>query len=469
MTVNTLGTHEQDRTSRTAAEWLWPLLPIGVSVFFLSSLIYYHVRHDAIEARSALQVAVASVYRIAGFAPAVLCFLLALTWSSIWFATGQLERPVSRVLRLLAMTLMLGVFLNVGDGGLSWHPHKGELGAWFAGHLLAAFGYLPSLVLVWAVTFASLLLATDFFFSESFERLRQRPADAGVEVAVTDHLRGLGQSGVATLPEPGMALATPAKPADPLATTGELAAAAGLAPEPEAAAQDATDASVAEAESRRPTYSERRARRERFEPAAERAFDSVEEEGDAQEIENSAAAAGEAAMAGEKAEPGSGTADESGSATSEVPDEEVPDEEIDEEITDEEVTDDADDDDLFVGGSAAREAVTDGPGVQPGDAGSEEPLVQIPRMDVPPVFREPTAPETRAAEESPERVSGRQQELFAAGIDERLVQDAIELVTTTRRASATLLQRKLRIDYARAVDLLAELAARGLVAHEGDE
>ena len=110
MTVNTLGTHEQDRTSRTAAEWLWPLLPIGVSVFFLSSLIYYHVRHDAIEARSALQMAVAGVYRIAGFAPAVLCFLLALTWSSIWFATGQLERPVSRVLRLLAMTLMLGYF-----------------------------------------------------------------------------------------------------------------------------------------------------------------------------------------------------------------------------------------------------------------------------------------------------------------------------------------------------------------------
>ena len=115
MTVNTLGTHEQDRSSRTAAEWLWPLLPIGVSVFFLSSLIYYHVRHDAIEVRSVLQVAVASVYRVAGFAPAVLCFLLALTWSSIWFATGQLERPVSRVLRLLAMTLMLGVFLNVAD------------------------------------------------------------------------------------------------------------------------------------------------------------------------------------------------------------------------------------------------------------------------------------------------------------------------------------------------------------------
>ena len=467
MTVNTLGTHEQDRSSRTAAEWLWPLLPIGVSVFFLSSLIYYHVRHDAIEVRSVLQVAVAGVYRIAGFAPAVLCFLLALTWSSIWFATGQLERPVSRVLRLLAMTLMLGVFLNVGDGGRSWHPHKGELGAWFAGHLLEAFGYLPSLVLVWAVTFASLLLATDFFFSESFERLRQRPADAGVEVAVTDHLRGLGQSGAATVPEPaqGMGFAAAAKPAAPLATAGELAAAAGLAREPGAAAPEEP---VAEAEPRRPTYSERRARR--AEPVDERPFEPVEGEGadrsefpdtdeteDTAEIEGSATATGEAAMASEQTEPDAGTsaADEIGAAA----------------MADMSADDgDADDSDLFVGGSAVREAVTDDlPGVQPGDAGSEEPLVQIPRMDVPPAFREPTAPETRAAEEPPERAGGRQQELFAAGIDERLVQEAIELVTSTRRASATLLQRKLRIDYARAVDLLGELAARGLVAPEGDE
>src|SRR5262245_27157472 len=414
MTVNTLGTHEQDRSSRTAAEWLWPLLPIGVSVFFLSSLIYYHVRHDAIEVRSVLQVAVASVYRVAGFAPAVLCFLLALTWSSIWFATGQLERPVSRVLRLLAMTLMLGVFLNVGDGGISWAPHKGELGAWFAGHLLAAFGYLPSLVLVWAVTFASLLLATDFFFSESFERLRHRPADAGVEVAVTDHLRGLGQSGTATLPEPvqGMAPATPARPADPLASSGELAAAAGLAPEPEAEAEDTgASAPVTEAD-RRPTYSERRARRGRFEPAAEEPFDPVEEERSAREIESSAALAGEAAMAGEPTGFGSGASAVDDLETSEEPDEEVPDEEgadaegSDEEVPDaegpdEELADEADDDDgRFVGGSAAREEVTDEPrAVQPGDAATEEPLVQIPRMDKPPVFREPTAPgETRAAE-----------------------------------------------------------------------
>ena len=41
-------------------------------------------------------------------------------------------------------------------------------------------------------TFASLLLATDWFFSEWFERARKTPPlDGGVEGAVTDHLRGL--------------------------------------------------------------------------------------------------------------------------------------------------------------------------------------------------------------------------------------------------------------------------------------
>ena len=41
-------------------------------------------------------------------------------------------------------------------------------------------------------------------------------------------------------------------------------------------------------------------------------------------------------------------------------------------------------------------------------------------------------------------------------------------MTGSRRASATFLQRKLHIDYALAVDVLAELAARGVVAIEGD-
>ena len=119
-------------------------------------------------------------------------------------------------------------------------------------------------------------------------------------------------------------------------------------------------------------------------------------------IERLATAAGKAALAGAQTEPDAGTKE---------PDEFGPPAMADES---------ADDDDLFFGGPAPREAVADDlPGVQPGDAAGEEPLVQIPRMDAPPVFREPTAPgETHSDEESQERVGGRQQELFAAGIDD---------------------------------------------------
>ena len=195
--MRSLDISVEERSSRTAAEWLWPLLPIGVSVFCLSALVYYHLKHGLVEVRSALQVLIAGIYHTVGLAPAFLFFLLVGTWSTIWFVTGRLERPLLRLARLLAMAVMLGVFLNLGDGGVAAAAHKGELGAWLASCLVAAFGYFPSIVLVWAITFASLLLATDFFFSDSFERLRQRPTagnrsdEQGVEAAVTDHLRGL--------------------------------------------------------------------------------------------------------------------------------------------------------------------------------------------------------------------------------------------------------------------------------------
>jgi S-DNA-T family DNA segregation ATPase FtsK/SpoIIIE len=67
------------------------------------------------------------------------------------------------------------------------------------------------------------------------------------------------------------------------------------------------------------------------------------------------------------------------------------------------------------------------------------------------------------------RPPARQQQLFGGGgVDEDLVQEAIEVVLGTRRATATLLQRKLRIDYDLALEVLSELAARGVVALEGD-
>jgi hypothetical protein len=57
----------------------------------------------------------------------------------------------------------------------------------------------------------------------------------------------------------------------------------------------------------------------------------------------------------------------------------------------------------------------------------------------------------------------RQQRLFVGVVDDSLVRDAIEIVTSSRRASATHLQRKLRVDYGQAIELLQVLAHRGLI------
>lgn len=87
---------------------------------------------------------------------------------------------------------------------------------------------------------------------------------------------------------------------------------------------------------------------------------------------------------------------------------------------------------------------------------ADEPLVAIPRPDVL-VGRPPhVEPEVR------------QQDLFATRVDEALVQEAIDVVIGARRASVSFLQRKLRIDYDTASQVLAELASRGVIALEGD-
>ena len=618
MTVNTLGSHEQDRSSRTVAEWLWPFLPMGISAFSLSALIWYHLRRDRFETEihSVLQQLYAGIYKVVGLAPSVLFFLLALTWSSIWFASGTIDRPLGRLGRLLAMMVMLGVFLNLGDGGVSPAIHKGELGAWLAEHMVSVFGYLPSLLLVLAITFASLLLATDFFFSDSFERLRGVHAtteadEAGVEVAVTEHLRSLAvptvppalpkvDAAAAPLAAAGAAMASAAT-AEPVASAPESAVAAPM----DADAADVADAAAAvEAEPRRRSYFERRRERELRWQQEEWVPPAIE----SQEIENA-----EAALRGEElpevardsepaaepmpaAEPAAATStepvaispfavfadgersgdggaavevapgeqsDEAGSDETEVDDDgddevvEIDDLEdigaIDEErsselepvasvsplpssavsdeddLADEEVDDDEvaeddaeieDDAELDDDEPAAERAVAfaEDRGSDAGDLEIEpattamaandvfriplppatevpaatdevEQLVSIPRPEAPVEFRAPEPPVVRrddserefrderaerrdrrddAVADEPERGAGRQQQLFGSWLDEGLIQDAIEVVTSSRRANAALLQRKLRIDYALAVDVLATLAARGVVELEGD-
>lgn len=414
--MSTLDTAEQDRSSRTAAEWLWPLLPIGASVFCLSALFYFHVNHGAVNPTSPLQRGIAGIYRTFGLAPAVMFFFMAGTWSTIWFVTGKLERPLVRIGRLLAMAVMLGVFLNLGEGGVTAAVHKGELGAWLAGTLVSTIGYFPSIVMVWAVTFASLLLATDFFFSDSFERMRTKaaPPEVGVETAVTDHLRGL-QSALHENSELPRTIAPPLVLDD---STEPLAA--WSSPRGEAVENDAPLARDAAA----------------IDMAAidTAAMDTAENEvregdglaNDAVESTRHAFRSGEAAPL-----------DAAGDATADAPARVEPVSRRDESAQD-------------LGIPAETVGARDD---------RSEPVIAIPRPDAAP--RPPVTPVDDHA--------GRQQSLFAgAGVDDALLAEAMELIRGSRRVTATLLQRRLRIDYAEALDVLAALAARGQVELEAD-
>ena len=239
MNVNTQGTDSNverasiGRGSRSVADWMWPFLLGGVALFSISALFYYHFHRVELEPRSFLQVAFAGLYDTFGWAPTVVFFLLVFAWSLIWFVTGVLERPASRLVRLLVMAVMLGVFLNLGDGGVVQEPHKGAFGAWLAGRLVSAVGYLPSLAVVLVTTFASLLLATDWFFSEWFEpsRRSEAAAESGVEEAVTDHLRALADEPATVAAHQPEAVERPAKDAERDRGSSSSAVHAAAAPE----------------------------------------------------------------------------------------------------------------------------------------------------------------------------------------------------------------------------------------------
>lgn len=576
--MRTLDISVQDRGSRTAADWLWPLLPIGAAVFCLSALIYFHVQYDVVQVKSAMQVLVAAIYKTIGFAPAVMFFLLLLTWSSIWFVTGRLERPLMRVARLVAMAVMLGVFLNLGDGGVSAAAHKGELGAWLAGCLVGAFGYFPSIVLVWAVTFASLLLATDFFFSDSFERLRLRPrTDVGVETAVTDHLRGLGAATAmagsaphATSPRSGPVVppqprAADLQPLDPLPLAPELdflrelgqggdAAVAELPAEPETA-DVAAEPEPDYGPRRRRSYFERR----REEEAAAAVEPEVADRG----AELDVAAAAEWAPAeddaialaplapadaaatresGAVAEVAPGGASVDGIDATGIDDERAVagdvdviddldgDDDLDAELDDEadevDAVEEADElaiedesvsaaEAMALGGAdlmadiepgrapevppepfavpapaadtasssdlAAQqppeptyvpiEPVADADDESEGDDGvstGAESVVAIPRPEAPRERSVASAPRSTSAGGRRDEGGARQQKLFGAAVDEELMGEATELARGQSRVTAALLQRRLRIDYQQALEVLGELGARGVVELDAD-
>ena len=95
----------------------------------------------------------------------------------------------------------------------------------------------------------------------------------------------------------------------------------------------------------------------------------------------------------------------------------------------------------------------------------QEEVVSVPRPDEVPAVALPTPPAVR---DSAESFSTRQQKLFGSQVDDDLMVEAVELVNSGRRTTATLLQRKLRIDYELAVEVLSELTTRGLVSDDHD-
>lgn len=547
MIVNTLGHQPTQPPTPTVAERMWQFLPAGVSVLSLSALVYYHLqlRHGPVQPSSTLQYLYANLYAALGLAPAVMFFLLVAVWSVIWSVRGVLERPLSKLVRLVAMTLMIGIWVNLGDGGVAPALHKGSIGAWFAEALHGSFGYWPSLLLVGAMTIASVMLATDFLFADLFEQIRadasRRPSEDGVEPQVSEHLKTLAP----TLPVPpstpsAPTLRTEMPPApaaageDPSAAfAAAIAAAARAVADVGAGAKDAVGSGTAasatnelavpaadadETPTRPTTYEERRRLREA------RRWGRVQDDGwvpsapESQEIDNAeaqvaaelAGAAGPASdstVAAAVGEPAVDTTAASGG----FGDGEVPVDAGRDAATEEELPFGAapavPDEDLVAIEPADELAATEPSANGVADAESTyrlpqpsadhevptnelapaepvaaapttpEPIVAIPRPEpVPADSIEPVGPRpeevryepVRVAPEPSEEPPARQQSLFGDGLEQGLVQEAIDLVVGARRASATFLQRKLRIDYALAVELLAELAARGVVALEGD-
>lgn len=545
--MNTLG-HHQPTPPPTLATRILQILPAGVSVTSMASLSYYHLQRmqGPVAPKSLLQHWYIALYESVGFAPSLLFFLLVTVWSVLWFATGRLERPLGRLGRLVAMAVLLGVALNLGAGSVAPGPQKGELGAWLGSVLVGMVGYYPSLLLVWAATLGALLLATDFFFADSFERLwRARssaPDEAGVEAGVTEHLRQLGSSLRPTPAASGdEAVAHPAESLPSSASFAAAVAAAAAAAEAqerqapeaetvdEAYRSDERVASPAETSERvdadRPlSYLERRRLREarryaRFAPADEPVDVPTTQDaptGSSSEASDRPLPSTAAEAPAWSSPSGNVPADMIDTTRSDeapldsdllavapaMASEELPAAAdagpVGDEVEVEQFDLDEDDDtvdDSFEGGDEPAERQTRLPGSEPSrepafaeveapwvgeppyvlPAASAEPLAE-PERDEPSVAqpKEPpveiprSEPRAPVAESDGERAGGRQQSLFAQGLEEGLVQEAVDLVVASRRASAGFLQRKLRIDYPLALELLAELAARGVVALEGD-
>lgn len=568
MTVNTLGGDLAGGKARAAA-WLPPLVPIAIATFALSALVSYHLRTDGGgDSRSLLQWTIIGIYQFVGFVPSFLFFLLVLSWSSIWFVTGKLERPGALLVRLLGLTLALAIWVNLRVDTGEVLPHSGALGAWIGGSLVSVLGTVISTLLVAPLTLVSLLLATDYFFISYFEGLgaaRTQPATAGRQVSSRGSSTGTrsgagGELGVEDdVTEQFKSLARVFTQPGPTGSGGRAEMPVGQAPLGDLVAIDDLEAAIRsmeepessdQSESRRLSHFERRqlaaargattagddaseledqdaagdseagdsevetaaASSPRHEDAgddeftiaaaafasgADRAGDEAigmtaaaalggpeqAEDVDAEPVARGwlapLADAGEGSELPASPEPASGTSAPGGDATPDA----AADDDIavgttssvaQSSITTSSVTtsgvegdDDADadvveasEDDDGEGLVVADDDAEDDADFDAIHAAAVEPREEI--MPIEPVEAEVGADERIVAIPRPAE-GARQQRLFVSGLDESLVREAIEIVQSSRRASAALLQRKLRIEFEQAVELLALLAHRGMI------
>jgi S-DNA-T family DNA segregation ATPase FtsK/SpoIIIE len=92
-------------------------------------------------------------------------------------------------------------------------------------------------------------------------------------------------------------------------------------------------------------------------------------------------------------------------------------------------------------------------------------IIEFLKRNGPPVYAQDVqAHIDRAASEDDEEEMGDDEEEM--GDDEELYKQAVEVIKTTRRASTSMLQRRLRIGYNRAARIMELMEEKGLVGPE---
>jgi hypothetical protein len=460
----------QAQTSQ--AQTLMPLVPIALSAFFLSGLVYYHVQFGGRGAASGwLEGPVVGLYHLLGFVAASMLCLLVLAWSSIWFATGRLESPGTRITRLLALSVALAVLVNLDSAATRSQVYDGQLGALLTPGLVSVLGPSLATLLVSLASLGALLLATDFFFYKYFAAIHeQQRVPAAMPGAP---LRTEAERAELAALHAALAPASPPVPVvvddEPLARMTEREP----APDAERAAADEHDREDPVANVETP----RRWRRVRLDDLAEEATEVAAEV--APEIAPQPPALVEPANV--EADP----AGVEGAALGEKSDEESDADADDEEESDEELEVESDSEVVILESVGEAPAIADEPSVvasnvvvdavaepsaertdTPAEAPTEEVTEEV---TVELEIGEPEIRETPATDPAAElaavdeptieipRPDARQGLLFGGALSQELVDEAASLVRDTHRANATFLQRRLRVDYETAIRLLDAL------------